>query len=299
MVLVLWLASAMVVASVPLAGWALFSDRPASDRASRNLARANPTMREAELQRSAVERSVLPVTRLVGGSLIRFTPIGWLERRNLTLAKAGMSGRLSAEQILGAKLLLPVVLGLSFGLRLIGDPQPRLVLLTVLVAVFGYFAPDMLIRAKADRRAEAMTLALPDMLDQVTISVEAGLGFESALARTSEQQDHPLAEEFLRMLQDVRMGSTRADALAALSQRTQVDDLRSVVLSLRQADSLGAPLSRTLRILSNEMREKRRFRAEARAQRLPTVMIFPLGLCILPALFIVTIGPAYVANLGQ
>lgn len=101
------------------------------------------------------------------------------------------------------------------------------------------------------------------------------------------------------MLQDVRMGSTRADALAALSQRTQVDDLRSVVLSLRQADSLGAPLSRTLRILSNEMREKRRFRAEARAQRLPTVMIFPLGLCILPALFIVTIGPAFVANLGQ
>ncbi|MEM7324114.1 MAG: type II secretion system F family protein [Actinomycetota bacterium] len=297
MALVLWLASAMVIASVPLAGWALFSERPASDRVSRNLARANPTLREAELQRSAVERSLLPVTRMVGGRIVRFTPIGWSDRRNLMLAKAGLSGRLTAEQILGAKLILPVVLGLSFGLRLIGDPEPRLLLLTLSFVIVGYFAPDMLIRARADRRAEAMTLALPDMLDQVTISVEAGLGFESALARTSEQQNHPLAEEFLRMLQDVRMGSTRSDALAALSQRTQVDDLRSVVLTLRQADSLGAPLSRTLRILSNEMREKRRFRAEARAHRLPTVMIFPLGLCILPALFIVTLGPAFVANL--
>lgn len=297
MAVVPWLASAMIIASIPLAGWALFSERPASDRARQNLARHNPTMRQAELRRSAVERSLVPVTRMVGGRLVRMTPIGWSERRNTMLAKAGLSGRFTAEQILGAKLLLPVVMGLSFGLRLIEDPEPRLLMFTVAIMGFGYFAPDILLRAKADRRAEAMTLVLPDMLDQVTISVEAGLGFESALARTSEQQNHPLAEEFLRMLQDVRMGSTRADALAALSQRTQVEDLRSVVVTLRQADSLGAPLSRTLRILSNEMREKRRFRAEARAQRLPTVMIFPLGLCILPALFIVTLGPAFVVNL--
>ena len=107
----------------------------------------------------------------------------------------------------------------------------------------------------------------------------------------------PLFNLYL-MLQDVRLGSTRADALGALTQRSQVDDLRSVVLTLRQADSLGVPLSRTLRTVANEMREKRRYRAEAKAQRLPTMLIFPLGLCILPALFIVILGPAIVSGMG-
>lgn len=291
----LWSASAMVVASIPLAWWALFSERQSGHRASRNLAGYNPTMREAALERSAVERAVLPATRLVGAKLVRFTPIGWAERRNLTLARAGMSGRVTAEQILGAKLLLPVVLAATLGLRLIGNAQPRLVLLTVSCIVVAFFAPDILIRAKADRRAEAMTNALPDMLDQVTISVEAGLGFEPALARTSAGQKHPLAQEFLRMLQDVRLGSSRGDALVALSQRSQVDDLKSVVTTLRQADALGVPLAGTLRTVSNDIREKRRFRAETRAQRLPTLLIFPLGLCILPALFIVILGPAIVS----
>lgn len=294
----LWSASAMIVTSLPLAWWALFSDRQASNRARRNLAGQNPTMREAQLEQSALERAVLPATRLVGARLVRFTPIGWAERRSLTLARAGLSGRITAEQILGAKLLLPVTLTGTLGLRLIGTSDPRTVLLTLSCIVVSFFAPDILIRAKADRRAEAITNALPDMLDQVTISVEAGLGFEAALARSSEGQKHPLAQEFLRMLQDVRLGSSRGDALAALSQRSQVDDLRSVVTTLRQADSLGVPLAATLRTVSNDMREKRRFRAETRAQRLPTLLIFPLGLCILPALFIVILGPAIISALN-
>ncbi len=292
-----WLASAMVLASIPIAWWAIFSDRP-SQRASQNLIDHNPTMRQTELRRSPIERLVLPLTRQVGARLVRFTPIGWVERRNLALARAGLSGRVTAEQILGAKLLLPVLVA-ALGLRFIGDAQPRLVMLLVTCIVLGFFAPDILTRAKADRRAEAITIALPDMLDQVTISVEAGLGFEAALARTSSGQSTPLAQEFLRMLQDVRLGATRTDALGAMSQRSQVDDLKSVVLTLRQADSLGVPLARTMRTLSNEMREKRRFRAEARAQRLPTLLIFPLGLCILPALFIMVLGPPIVSSMGQ
>ena len=299
MSIVVWSASAMVFTSIPIAWWAIFSDRPAGQRISQNLMGHNPTMRQTELRRSPIERLVLPVTRQVGLRLVRFTPIGWVERRNRALAMAGLSGRVTAEQILGAKLLLPTVLAATLGLRLIGDPQPRLVLLLVVCVGIGFFAPDILTRARADRRAEAITRALPDMLDQVTISVEAGLGFEAALARTSAGQDHPLAQEFLRMLQDVRLGASRSDALGALSQRSQVDDLKSVVLTLRQADSLGVPLARTMRTLANEMREKRRFRAEARAQRLPTLLIFPLGLCILPALFIVVLGPAIVSSMGQ
>ncbi len=298
MSIVVWIGAAMVACSIPIAGWAVMGDRTASRRAGQNLPGYNPTLRQAELQQSPVERLVLPVTRQVGTRLISFTPIGWVERRNLTLAKAGLSGRVTAEQILGAKLVLPVLLGALLGLRLIGNMEPRLVMLALSCVIVGFFAPDILTRAKADRRAEAITLALPDMLDQVTISVEAGLGFESAMARTSAGQTHPLAQEFLRMLQDVRLGSTRSDALRAMAERSQVDDLKSVVLTLRQADSLGVPMSRTLRTASNEMREKRRFRAEARAQRLSTLLIFPLGLCILPALFIVILGPAIVASSG-
>jgi tight adherence protein C len=296
--IVLWLASAMVMTSIPLAGWAILGDRPSSRKASQNLLDHNPTMRQAELQQSPVERVVLPVTRHVGARLVRFTPTGWVENRKLLVAKAGLSGRVNVEQILGAKLVLPGMLAALFSLRLGSNAQPGLVLLMVATLTAGFFAPDVLVRARADRRAGAIAMALPDVLDQVTISVEAGLGFEAALARTSEGQSHPLAQEFLRMLQDVRLGSTRSDALRALAVRSQVDDLKSVVLTLRQADLLGVPLARTLRTAANEMREKRRFRAEARAQRLSTLLIFPLGLCILPALFIVTLGPAIVARSG-
>jgi tight adherence protein C len=296
MSIVLWSASAMVMSSIPLAGWALLGDRPSSRKASQNLIDDNPTMRQAELQRSPVERVVLPVTRHVGARLVRFTPTGWVESRKMLVAKAGLSGRVTAEQILGAKLVLPAVVAALFGLMLGGDTSPRLVVLMLAAITAGFFAPDLLVKARADRRAEAITMGLPDMLDQLTISVEAGLGFEPALARTSQGRSDPLAEEFLRMLQDVRLGSTRTDALRALAERSQVDDLKSVVLSLRQADVLGVPLARTLRTAANEMREKRRFRAEARAQRLSTLLIFPLGLCILPALFIVTLGPAMIAN---
>jgi tight adherence protein C len=298
MFIVVWSASAMVATSIPVAWWALSGKRPSRHRASQNLAGDNQTMRQAVLQRSPFERLVLPVARQVGARLVRFTPIGWVDGRNRALAKAGLSGRATAEQILGAKLALPVLTAVVLGLRVTSDAQPGNVIVMLVAVAAGFFAPDILVRAKADRRAEAITFALPDLLDQVTISVEAGLGFESALARTSRDQTHPLAQELLRMLQDIRLGSTRSDALGALARRSQVDDLKTVVLYLRQADSLGAPLARTLRTLANDMREKRRFRAEERAQRLPTLIIFPLGLCILPALFIVILGPAILSGMG-
>jgi len=296
---VVWSAAALVGASVPMAWWAISTDRPSSHRVSRNLAGHNPTMRQAALERSAAERLVLPVARHVGKRLVRFTPIGWVGARNQALAKAGLSGRLSAEQVLGAKVLIAGLLALLTGAQVAGgDARPRTVILLLIATIVGFFAPDLLVRARADRRAESITRALPDLLDQVTISVEAGLGFEAALARTSQGPTNVLAQEFLRMLQDIRFGSTRSDALEALAERSQVEDLKTVVLALRQADALGVPLAATLRTLSVEMREKRRFRAEERAQRLPTLMIFPLGLCILPALFIVILGPAMLSGTG-
>ncbi|MEL6983465.1 MAG: hypothetical protein AAFO29_13650, partial [Actinomycetota bacterium] len=187
------LASAMIMASIPIAVFALLGERPSNQRASQVLAGHTPTMRDTVLERSVLERLIVPATRRVGARLLRFTPIGWSKRRNLAAAKAGLSGRVTAEQILGAKLLATAVLLGLLGLELVGQGRPWTVLLLAMSVGSAFFAPDILLRAKADRRAEEITRLLPDLLDQVTISVEAGLDFETALARSSEGQDHPLA----------------------------------------------------------------------------------------------------------
>lgn len=294
MPMMVWLAAAAVACSIPLGWWAVSSGRSATQLVGRNLAGHQPTMRQATLERSASERLLLPAMRLVGRRLLRFTPIGWIDGKAAALARAGWTGRVTPEQILGAKLVLPLFVGGVLGLRLLDDASLRPVILVAAMVVAAFVIPDLLIRAKADRRAEEITRLLPDVLDQVTISVEAGLGFEAALARITAKDRHALADEFGRMLQDVRFGSSRADALDAMAKRSQVDDLRTVVLTLRQAEALGVPLAQSLRTLSAEMREKRRFRAEEKANQLPIKMIFPLGVCILPALFIVILGPAII-----
>ena len=294
MSIVVWIGSAAVASSIPVAWWALTGERDLAQRVTQNLADQQPSMRKALLERSAAERWVLPIARGVGRRVLRYTPTGWTNSKTRSLASAGLTGRITAEQVLGAKIILPLVLGALLGLRLIGNVTLSSVGVFVLAVAAGFFAPDLLIRVRADRRADEITLVLPDVLDQLTISVEAGLGFEAALGRISVSDDHALAEELGRMIQDVQLGASRVDALDALAERSQVDDLRAMVLTLRQAEALGVPLARTLRTLAVEMREKRRFRAEERAHALPIKMIFPLGLCILPALFVVILGPAVI-----
>jgi tight adherence protein C len=286
----------MVAAAFPVAWWALAGDRASKQMTSQNLAGMAPTMRQVVLQRSPLERVALPAMRHIGARIVRFTPIGWVEGKTRALARAGLSGRVTAEQILGFKLVVPLVFTGLAGLRLVGGAEWGSTAILAVLAFAGFFAPDLLVRAAGDRRSETITSVLPDLLDQVTIAIEAGLGLEAALARSCQGRTSPLAQEIVRTLQDIRLGSTRSEALDALARRTQVDDLRSVVLALRQATSLGVPLADTLRMSAGDMREKRRFRAEERAQRLPTLMIFPLGLCILPALFIVILGPAVVSS---
>lgn len=292
---IVWFSSAAIAASIPLAWWAVSNERQLTERVGRNLAENQPSMRAVVLERSAAERFFSPVARGLGGRMLRYTPAGWVNGKHEALAKAGLTGRVTAEQLLGAKILFTLLVGGILALRLTDNRSLTSLLVAAAFTIIAFLAPDMFLRSLADRRAEEITLALPDVLDQLTISVEAGLGFEAALARIVETDTHALAQEFGRMLQDVQLGTSRSDALEAMAQRSQVDDLRTVILSLRQAEGLGVPLAQTLRTLANEMREKRRFRAEERAYQLPIKMIFPLGLCILPALFIVIIGPAIVS----
>ncbi len=161
-------------------------------------------------------------------------------------------------------------------------------------AVIGFFLPDLVLRQQSDRRQEKIRNTLPDILDTLTVSVEAGLGFDAALAQISRYARGPLAGEVARVLQEMQIGRSRVDALRALAQRTNVVELRSFCAIVVQATELGVPIANVLREQAKEMRLRRRQRAEELAQRVPIKMLFPLIFCLFPALFIVVLGPGLI-----
>jgi len=158
--------------------------------------------------------------------------------------------------------------------------------------VLGFFGPNAWLQRKIDDRAHTMLRALPDVLDLLVISVEAGLGFDSALSRVVATVPGPLSEEFFRMLQETRVGVSRRDAMRHLMDRTDLDELRSFMLAMIQAEAFGVTIARVLRVQADEMRVKRRQRAQEKAFAAPVKLVFPLVFCIFPALFIVLLGPA-------
>jgi tight adherence protein C len=288
------LGAAAVTATPALLWWALAGDRTAAV-VSRNLSTAlggAVDVRGAVLDRSARERAIEPAIERWAGRARRFTPAGRIERMERRIVMAGTPREWTLERVLAAKLVLAIT-GVAFGLLLVASRPGALTALTLLVApLLGWFAPDAILAGRADRRQQAIRLALADTLDQVTISVEAGLAFESALARTGRSSKGPLAEELLRTLQDVQAGMSRGEALKRLVERVEVDELHHFVLAIIQAESYGIPIAQVLRVQSGELRVKRRQLAEERAQKLPVKILFPLVLCILPTIFIVLLGPA-------
>ena len=156
----------------------------------------------------------------------------------------------------------------------------------------GYFVPDLWLRFKASSRQDVMRKELADTLDQITISVEAGLGFEAAMARSVRNRQGPLGDELQRTLQDIQLGVPRATALKGLVDRTDVPDLRTFVHAVVQAERYGVPIARILRVQAGELREKRKQAAEERAMKVPVKIVLPLMFCILPSLFLVVMGPA-------
>ena len=159
------------------------------------------------------------------------------------------------------------------------------------ITALAYFVPDILIRNYAEKRREAIKLELPNALDQMLISVQAGLGFESAMARAGQNGKGPLADELIRTLQDIQVGRSRKEAYLAMAQRVDVPDLRSFVRAVVQADTYGIAIAKVLESQAKDMRVKRRQRAEEHAMKMPVKMLFPLIFFILPTLFIVVLGP--------
>lgn len=256
--------------------------------------RANaPTVRDDELSKPLAQRTIGPIVLKLSGFLKRFTPVGYLEKKQQQLLLAGSPGNIDAPALVVIKLLgTGVGLVLSFLIVEYGGSTIQRIVLFVFPIVLGFFGPDAWLARKVEERRVAMQRALPDLLDLMVISVEAGLGFDSALSRVVGTVPGPLSEEFFRMLQETRVGVSRRDAMRHLMDRTDLDELRSFLLAMIQAEAFGVTIANVLRVQADEMRTKRRQRAQEKAFAAPVKMVFPLVFCIFPALFIVLLGPA-------
>lgn len=229
----------------------------------------------------------------------RLTPTGYQAKLDAMLARAGRPANLPLGKILAAKPLLGLT-GAAVGLLLVTlHPGALFVLLALGMTTLCYFVPDLLLISKGQERQKAIQLQLPDTLDQMLIAVEAGLGFEGALAKAAENGKGPLAEELVRTLQDLQMGRPRRDAYEALAERSTVPDLKSFVRAVVQADSYGIAIAKVLRTQAGQMRVKRRQRAEEKAMKLPVYVLFPLLFFIFPVLFIIIMGPAVINIIGM
>lgn len=253
-----------------------------------------PSVLKQEIERPFGERVIAPLgERMVGlgRKLVRADTARKIQYR---LNIAGNPPAWDVNRILGLKVLgAAVFTALSF-LYFLGRGWPlyKLVVATALVGLFGYVLPNILLYNAGQKREKLMRNALPDAMDLLTISVEAGLGFDAAVSRVAKNGDGPLNQEFARLLQEMQLGVGRVEAMRAMAERTSLAELRSFCSAMVQADSLGIPIARVLRIQSSEMRTKRRQRAEEKAQQVPVRIMIPLVLFILPCLFIIILGPA-------
>lgn len=297
MSLVPLLGALAVASALPLALWALSGPSGStSPAASRNLRAGTPgaggDYRDAVLARSARERALDPVLDRLSRRARRLTPEGVLETVERRTLLAGAPAAWPVERVLVAKIAAGVLAAAATTPWFLGAPSAFRLLVVVAAAAGGYLLPDLLLHNAAEKRRAAIVRALPDLLDQLTISVEAGLAFEAATLRAGRSGTSPLHHELTRTMQDVQAGMSRSEAFRALVARTDVEDLRHFVLAMVQSEAYGVPLATVLRVQSGEMRVKRRQRAEEAATKLPVKMLFPIVVFILPALFVVLLGPA-------
>jgi tight adherence protein C len=226
---------------------------------------------------------------------------GTIARIDNKLEKAGYPGGLRGADWVGVKLLASIAfaaLGFVLGLILVGGAIAVAVLFALVAGAIGYIAPEFWLGRKIKARSLAMVLQLPDALDLLTISVEAGLGFDAALAKVVEKMEGPLVDEFRQALAEVRMGRPRREALRDVANRADAQPVSNFIGAIVQAEQLGVPIAKVLQIQSNQLRIERRQRAEEAAAKAPVKMLFPMVGCIFPTIFIVILGPAIVTIMG-
>jgi tight adherence protein C len=294
----------LIAASIGLAIWAVLSqaEEKATVRASLRQLEGYQVenVRDQELLKPVRERAVAPILAGLTGLGRRFTPVGYVDQVKRKHAALGMSGADTVDRFLAIRVvsvaLIPVMFILFF--FVLKPPGMLRVGGFLLVSVLLVLGPDATLNRKVEERKMSIRIALPDVLDLLVISVEAGLGFEQALDRTVASVPGALTEEFSRMLGEVRAGASRGDAMRNLEARCDVPELRSFVLAILQADTFGVSIGRVLRAQADEMRIKRRQLAQEQAQKAPVKMLIPMVFCIFPALFVVVLGPAII-NISQ
>lgn len=220
-----------------------------------------------------------------------------LGRYRKRLVLAGLQDPRAVAVFLGSKALLAVVAASAYGFygASVQRALPNVVPLSIMLGGLGFFLPDLWLRLQAGRRRKEMTNALPDVLDLMMVCVEAGMGFDAAVARITEQpatRENPFHQEMHRMHLEIRAGRPREEALRALAERVGTEELRSVVTAFIQSERLGTPLGKTLRIQAEASRVRRRHRAETRAQLVPLMMLAPTVMFLLPSFMMVAMAPS-------
>jgi tight adherence protein C len=278
-----------------------------SDLLEARLAQFNETGRqvmsltEAELSLPFSDRVIKPVFDKLGKIMTRRMQGGQQQAIQEKLNLAGRPGGLTAGGFVALQAI-SLVLGLALGLGLavlLALAPPLLYLAPVGGGVLGYLVPSLTISRKIKSRKKSILLALPSALDLLTISVEAGLAFDAALARVTDKYRNVLASEFTQVLNEVRLGRPRLEALDDMGRRNKVEELNNFLQAIIQSEQLGVGIANVLRIQSEEIRRRRRQRAEEQGQKAPIKMLIPMVGCIFPTLFIVLLGPAILQVTGS
>lgn len=255
--------------------------------------KARDAVEDSEMSKPFFQRVVLPILRTVVSTAGRLVPAGDVTQMRRKLLQAGSPGNLTPLDFSGVRLLAALLLGVpAFFLLSRGQPFTIALRNAVIGALIGYILPSVWLNTRVRRRQHQILRALPDALDMLTIGVEAGLAFESALLKVGERWNNALTAEFRRVVGEMRVGISRDEALQRMSDRTGVDDLATFVAVLIQSSQLGVSIAHILHTQAAQMRIRRRQRAEELARQAGIKMIFPLGTLIFPALMVVILGPS-------
>ena len=258
------------------------------------------SLEELELQRPLSDRTLKPVIQGLSGLMTRFYPANTMRSLTLKLKRAGMEST-SAEFFLGVKGFAAIVgaVAASALVNLLTSDGTQTLIGAVVGLVVGFMAPDFYLGNRASSRGTKILESLPDALDLLTISVEAGLGFDAALIKVTEKLKGPLSDEFKRAASEQRVGKSRQEALRGINDRVDQRELKNFISAIIQADQLGVSMSKVLRIQSEQMRGERRQRAEEKAAKAPILIMLPTIGCIFPSLFIVILAPAALSALSS
>jgi tight adherence protein C len=260
------------------------------------------TLEELELSQPFSQRIIKPLLQGMAQLLGRLAPQRNIEGLRHKLELAGRPYGWGPTEFLGIRGLAGILLAtMTFMLlTLTGQYLPKRFLATLVAGGLGFYVlPTLWLSSQIRRRQAEIVKALPDALDLLTISVEAGLGFDLALSKVAEKWENELSLAFSRVIQEIQMGKLRREALRDMADRMDVSDVSSFVAAIIQADQLGVSIAKVLRIQSEQMRIRRRQRAEERAHQAPVKMLFPMAFLIFPAIFIVLLGPAVLVVMGS